>query len=190
MKRIVLMIVGVILGVLIPHLVFGADDLTDAVNQERAKHGLHALAHEPHLSSWAAANNDQQRARGLGHHVFSGTPASRQNAASGQKCIAEVVDIWMASNAHRAAMLANEVTCCGGATDGFYWTLNFGISIGSQPKTIEVKPAAPSESPQHGIALPMHSGQGVAACYTVPRCQPMMGRRCSVGRWFSFRWCR
>ncbi len=98
------------------------DELTDAINAERTAHGLRALAHEPTLVAWASQNNEQQMFRGMGHWVL-GT-ATRQNAAWGQQSIAQVVREWMYSPGHRAAILAWDVTHCGGSFDGLNWTWN------------------------------------------------------------------
>ena len=60
------------------------------------------MGHDPNLSSWAAENNNQQNARGMGHFVMG--PARRQNAAFGS--YANIGAMWMNSPAHRAGLLA------------------------------------------------------------------------------------
>ncbi len=214
MKRIVLIVLGVLLGTLLPHLVFGADDLTDAVNVERTRHGLHSLAHEPSLAAWAAENNRY----GFGHTIMG--PAHRQCAAWGQRTIGEAVGAWMASPAHRAALLAYDVTHCGGAFDGSVWTWNASgyppppPGLGGppapptwQPKTVESKPQQrpAGASPQTGngnltaaCSKPAVPDSGrlaptqapTAACSNVPVSQLKMGNRCWSGRRGLFRRCR
>ena len=40
------------------------------LNATRASYGLPGVGYDPNLSSWAAMNNDQQAARGMGHFVM------------------------------------------------------------------------------------------------------------------------
>src|SRR5690242_15314492 len=40
------------------------------LNRQRASMGLSAVGHDPNLTRWAAANNAQQQARGMGHFVM------------------------------------------------------------------------------------------------------------------------
>lgn len=116
-------------------LAVNADELTDAVNQARAQHGLRPLQHDPALAALAAQNNR----RGLGHHVFAGQPIARQNSAWGVHSASAVVDIWLWSPAHRAAILAWDVTSCGGAYNGVVWTCNFGtVSSSHQTQAVDV----------------------------------------------------
>ena len=90
------------------------------LNGVRASYGLGAVSHDPNLSSWAAMNNDQQAARGLGHHVMG--PARRQNSAMGG--FPGIESMWMASPAHRAALLDPTITFVGIAGAGAWWTFN------------------------------------------------------------------
>lgn len=90
------------------------------LNGVRAQHGLRPVTFDPSLAGWAAANNSQQAARGLGHFVMG--PARRQNSAVGSA--ASIGSQWMNSPAHRAAMLDPSVTTIGLAGNGSYWTLN------------------------------------------------------------------
>ena len=78
------------------------------------------VGYDPNLEAWAAANNGQQNARGMGHHVMG--PARRQNSAMGN--YASIGAMWMASPAHRAALLDPTITAIGLAGAGAYWTFN------------------------------------------------------------------
>ncbi len=90
------------------------------LNGIRASYGLGAVGFDPNLASWAAMNNDQQAARGLGHHVMG--PARRQNSAMGG--FPGIEAMWMASPAHRAALLDPTITWIGIAGAGAWWTFN------------------------------------------------------------------
>jgi uncharacterized protein YkwD len=90
------------------------------LNSTRARYGLPPVGYDPNLSNWAAANNGQQQARGLGHFVMG--PARRQNAAMGHA--AGIGAQWMASPAHRAALLDPTIRWIGIAGLGAYWTFN------------------------------------------------------------------
>ncbi len=93
---------------------------TNWLNSTRAAYGLSAVGYDPNLSSWAAMNNDQQAARGIGHFVMG--PATRQNSAMGG--FPGVESMWMASPAHRAALLDPTIRWIGIAGLGAYWTFN------------------------------------------------------------------
>ncbi len=93
---------------------------TNWLNSVRASYGLPAVGYDPNLSNWAAANNNQQQARGMGHHVMG--PARRQNSAMGH--YASIGAMWMASPAHRAALLDPSIRSIGIAGLGSYWTFN------------------------------------------------------------------
>ncbi len=90
------------------------------LNATRAAYGLSAVGYDPNLSNWAAMNNDQQAARGMGHFVMG--PARRQNAAMG--AFANIGSMWMNSPAHRAALLDPTISAIGIAGLGAYWTFN------------------------------------------------------------------
>jgi uncharacterized protein YkwD len=89
------------------------------LNNVRASYGLSAVGHDPNLSNWAAMNNSQQQARGMGHYVMG--PARRQNSAMGGSWPG---DMWMASGPHRAALLDPTITWFGIAASGAYWTFS------------------------------------------------------------------
>lgn len=95
-------------------------DFVAWLNGVRAAHGLAPVAYDPGLAGWAARNSEQQAVRGMGHHVM-GT-ARRQNAGVGS--LATVGPMWMASPAHRAALLDPTVRWVGVAGNGPYWTFN------------------------------------------------------------------
>ncbi|APW62702.1 hypothetical protein BSF38_04253 [Paludisphaera borealis] len=90
------------------------------LNGVRASYGLGAVGYDGNLESWAAMNNSQQSARGLGHHVMG--PARRQNSAMGG--FPGIESMWMASPAHRAALLDPTITFIGIAGAGAWWTFN------------------------------------------------------------------
>jgi hypothetical protein len=92
------------------------------LNAHRASAGLPPLAYDPELSQWAAANNQAQAARGLGHHV---SPNCYQNCAYNSTSADDAAANWMNSRDHRANMLAPTATTFGVAYGpGPYWTLN------------------------------------------------------------------
>ena len=90
------------------------------LNGVRASYGLGAVGYDPNLESWAAQNNSQQAARGLGHYVMG--PARRQNSAMGG--FPGVEAMWLASPAHRAALLDPTISFIGIAGAGAWWTFN------------------------------------------------------------------
>lgn len=90
------------------------------LNSTRASYGLSSVGYDPNLESWAAVNNGQQNARGMGHHVMG--PARRQNSAMG--AYPNITSMWMASPAHRAALLDPTIQWIGIAGMGAYWTFN------------------------------------------------------------------
>ena len=90
------------------------------LNGVRGQYGLGAVGVDPNLSNWAAMNNGQQEARGMGHHVMG--PARRQN--SGMGAAGTVWQMWMASPAHQAALLDPSISMIGIAAGGAYWTFN------------------------------------------------------------------
>jgi hypothetical protein len=89
------------------------------LNATRASYGLGAVGYDQNLSNWAAMNNSQQLARGLGHFVMG--PARRQNSAAGGGFPGAM---WMASGPHRAALLDPTISWFGIAAAGAYWTFN------------------------------------------------------------------
>mgnify|MGYP002378940839 CR=1 FL=1 len=90
------------------------------LNAVRAAYGLGMVGYDPNLAGWAAMNNAQQAALGLGHHVMG--PARRQNSGMGD--VASVESMWMASPAHLAALLDPTITSIGIAGAGMWWTFN------------------------------------------------------------------
>ncbi len=168
-KRIYVGLGVVLLFVIVAHVMVSplkADELTDAINVERARHGLHALAHSDDLAAWAQHNNTIATASDP-HAAFSQTPAIGQNAAAGPRSVAEVVGCWMASPPHRVNMLLRNATTCGGSHNGLWWTINLGVGNyseipNSSPKIVESKPAAKTNSEP---ALTGH-GNLTAACPT------------------------
>ena len=89
------------------------------LNSTRASYGLGPVNYDQNLSNWAAMNNSEQMARGLGHFVMG--PARHQNSAAGGGFPGAM---WMASPAHRAALLDPTISWIGIAAAGAYWTFN------------------------------------------------------------------
>ena len=90
------------------------------LNSTRAQYGLPAVGYDPNLAGWAAVNNNHQTSRGMGHFVMG--PARRQNCAMGN--YASIGAMWMASSAHRSALLDPTIRYIGIAGAGAYWTFN------------------------------------------------------------------
>jgi uncharacterized protein YkwD len=90
------------------------------LNGVRAQNGRGPVGYDANLEAWASANNGQQMARGMGHHVMGS--ARRQN--SGMGASSTVWSMWMASPAHQAALLDPTITMIGIAASGSYWTFN------------------------------------------------------------------
>lgn len=90
------------------------------LNSTRARYGLPAVGYDQNLANWAMQNNAQQSRRGIGHFVMG--PARRQNAAMGSA--SNIGSMWMASPAHRAALLDPNMRWIGLAGWGSWWTLN------------------------------------------------------------------
>jgi uncharacterized protein YkwD len=93
---------------------------TSWLNTTRAAYGLAPVGYDPNLSSWAAVNNGYQAQRGMGHFVMG--PSRRQNSAMG--AFPGIEAMWMASPAHRAALLDPTIRWIGIAGLGAYWTFN------------------------------------------------------------------
>lgn len=93
---------------------------TGWLNATRAAYGLPAVGYDPNLESWAAMNNNSQASYGIGHFVMG--PARRQNSAMGG--FPGIESMWMASPAHRAALLDPTIRWIGIASYGAYWTFN------------------------------------------------------------------
>jgi uncharacterized protein YkwD len=95
---------------------------TNVLNRLRAAAGLHPLAYDPSLSSWAQQNNAEQCRRGLGHHV---NPFGTQNCAYNYSDANSAATGWMNSPGHRDNMLSPTATSFGIAFGpGPYWTMN------------------------------------------------------------------
>jgi hypothetical protein len=92
------------------------------LNRLRASAGLHPVAYDPELSSWASQNNAMQCHRGIGHHV---NPCGVQNCGWNYSDASSVAQGWMHSPGHRQNMLSPSITRFGIALGpGPYWTLN------------------------------------------------------------------
>jgi len=95
---------------------------TAILNRFRAAAGLHPVAYDPDLSSWASQNNAVQCRRGIGHHV---NPCGVQNCGWNYSDASSIAQGWMNSPGHRQNMLSPSITRFGIAFGpGPYWTLN------------------------------------------------------------------
>jgi uncharacterized protein YkwD len=92
------------------------------LNRLRAAAGLHPVAYDPELSSWASQNNSAQCRRGIGHHV---NPCGVQNCGWNYADASSVAQGWMNSPGHRQNLLSPSISRFGIAFGpGPYWTLN------------------------------------------------------------------
>ncbi len=92
------------------------------LNRLRAAAGLHPVAYDPELSSWASQNNSAQCHRGIGHHV---NPCGVQNCGWNYADASAVAQGWMNSPGHRQNLLSPSISRFGIAYGpGPYWTLN------------------------------------------------------------------
>lgn len=113
-------------------------------NQERAKHGLRALAQDWELSRVARYKSMDMRDKNYFSHTSPtyGSPftmmknfgiayrAAAENIAAGQTTAQEVVNAWMNSPGHRANILSSNYTYIGvgyaqGGSQRHYWTQMF-----------------------------------------------------------------
>ncbi len=95
---------------------------TSILNRLRAAAGLHPLAYDPELSSWASQNNSAQCRWGIGHHV---NPCGVQNCGWNYTDASAVAQGWMESPGHRRNLLSPSISRFGIAFGpGPYWTLN------------------------------------------------------------------
>lgn len=111
------------------------------MNQKRAEEGCAPVSDESHLADAAQGHSDDMSARNYFSHT---TPEGvtfdqrirnagyskpgAENIAKGQRTPAQVMDAWMNSSGHRANILNCKLTKIGigVATNGWYWTQNFG----------------------------------------------------------------
>jgi uncharacterized protein YkwD len=92
------------------------------LNRLRTAAGLHPVAYDPELSSWASQNNSAQCHRGIGHHV---NPCGVQNCGWNYADASSVAQGWMNSPGHRRNLLSPLISRFGIAFGpGPYWTLN------------------------------------------------------------------
>lgn len=90
------------------------------LNSTRAQYGLAPVAYDPGLAADASVNSQRQASYGLGHwHLGS---ARRQNSGMGP--YSAMPGMWLASPAHRAALLDPSVRFAGLAGAAGFWTLS------------------------------------------------------------------
>ncbi len=120
------------------------DEVVHLVNKQRVKAGCDPLAVDPRLDNAAEAHSRDMAERDYFDHTTPegitfrdriltagyANPGSGENIAQGQRSAAEVVDGWMASEAHRANILNCDFSLVGIGldVDGMYWTQDFGAS--------------------------------------------------------------
>lgn len=93
-----------------PSVLTVAESFLLALNAERQKHGLQPVIHSDKMAATAAANNQCQASRGIGHHVLGGFG---QCAAGPFNSMREALTAWLNSPAHRALILAPDLTMVG-----------------------------------------------------------------------------
>lgn len=121
-----------------------ADQVFDLVNAERARQGLPAYAYnnilENSAEDYSAHMNDtncfshtacgstlKERMHASGYYKRNGRSYSYgENIARGQDSAAEVMEDWMNSSSHRAAILSTKFKEIGIGRSGNYWTQHFG----------------------------------------------------------------
>ncbi|MBP2179916.1 CAP domain-containing protein [Amycolatopsis magusensis] len=111
------------------------------VNQERAKAGCGAVGIDDRLVKSAQAHSDDMSARNYFSHTTpegvtfdqrikkAGYPKpGAENIAKGSTTAEQTMTMWMNSEGHRRNILNCDLTKLGVgvATDGWYWTQNFG----------------------------------------------------------------
>ena len=127
------------------------------LNRFRAAAGLHPVAYDPDLSSWASQNNAVQCRRGIGHHV---NPCGVQNCGWNYADASSVAQGWMHSPGHRQNMLSPSIMRFGIAFGpGPYWTLNArgrpwrsGFTLGLSGHRLRPSPSAGCPSTSEAAA--------------------------------------
>lgn len=136
-------------------------ELVDAVNAEREKHGLQPLIVNYSLMEAAYNHNEHMadvqklahggigdgdvvsRVMATGYQVYMGLVG--ENVAWGQRSVAKVMDDWMNSPGHRANILKREYTDIGVAfttrNGGPWWTQVFATPV-PPPTYVTVTPPA------------------------------------------------
>ncbi len=97
-----------------------ADPTAQWLNGVRGRHGLRGCVYDAALAGDAAVNSQIQTRRGLGHFYMG--HALRQD--SGWGSLPAVMNSWLGSPPHLAAIIDPRVTRYGLAGAGAYWTLN------------------------------------------------------------------
>lgn len=90
------------------------------LNSTRATYNLPPVSWHPDMASAAAANNSLQVAHGMGHHGLFG--ARRQNVAWAS--YPALLNMWLASPGHQAALLDPNLVHVGIAFAGAYCTFS------------------------------------------------------------------
>ncbi|MFN2252085.1 MAG: CAP domain-containing protein [Anaerolineae bacterium] len=133
-------------------------ELVDAVNAEREKHGLHPLIVNYSLMEAAYKHTDHMAdIKQICHNgCGDGTVGERiaatgykwitygENVAYGQPTVEVVMNAWMNSPGHRANILGEQYTDIGVghiARGGHYWTQVFGAPV-PPPEYVTVTPPA------------------------------------------------
>ncbi len=152
-----------------------ADELVELVNAHRRRLKRPALRVSPALTrsaSWKAAHMARYRylrhddpappaARGVGERLLAcGYPANRaawgENIAYGYRTPAAVMDAWLDSRRHRAAIEHPRFTIIGvGAAPSrrglFYWAQNFGLVAVATAERLRERSTTGADSPVLGL---------------------------------------
>ncbi len=90
------------------------------LNTQRASVGLAGVIWDEGMANAAAINNSYQVIHGMGHHAMAG--ARRQNSA--MMSYPDLLNAWLASPGHRAALLDPTIIHVGIAFAGAYCTFS------------------------------------------------------------------
>jgi uncharacterized protein YkwD len=118
------------------------DEVVDLVNEQRVRAGCEPLIVDPRLVASAEGHSTDMAERGYFAHTTPegvtfrdrilsagyANPGTAENIARGQSDAQQVMDSWMASDAHRANILDCDLSRLGVGLDenGMYWTQDFG----------------------------------------------------------------
>ncbi|SPL91272.1 Transporter [[Actinomadura] parvosata subsp. kistnae] len=121
------------------------NEVVRLVNEERAKGGCSALAHDPQLRTAAFGHSADMAAKGYFSHTsqdgrsfmdriraagFTGGSGWAENIAKGQRTPAQVMQSWMNSSGHRANIMNCKYNLIGvgvakDSSGTLYWTQDF-----------------------------------------------------------------
>ncbi len=145
--------------------------IANAINQQRADHGLPALKVSSNLSRAAAWKSEDQAAQGGLSHTDSAGRSPFQRAVDCGYASANVSEIvaagfgpsavvpaWMGSPGHRSAILTPNAKVMGVGVAGGHSTVKFGFVDDSGEPVVEVPTASPTFAPAP-TAIPTQAPQ-------------------------------